>query len=26
VALVTFVSPQPREMTQIVPTAKLSGK
>jgi hypothetical protein len=26
VALVTFVQPQPREMTQTVPPAKLAGK
>lgn len=26
VALVTFVEPQPREMTQTVPAAKLAGK
>jgi len=26
VALVTFVQPQPREMTQTIPPAKLNGK
>jgi hypothetical protein len=26
IALVTFVEPQPREMTQTIPPSKLSGK